>query len=50
MRPSRPGAIALASALAFAAVGVVRADDVPAAQTGAVANHHLAVLAVEGMT
>ena len=50
MRSSRPGVIALASALAFAAVGVVQADDTPAAQSSAVANHHLAVLAVEGMT
>lgn len=50
MRVTRLGAFALASSLALAAMGGVQADDVPAAQTGAVTNHHLAVLAVEGMT
>ncbi len=49
-RVTRLGAIALASSLALGAVGVVQADDVPAAQRSAVTNHHLAVLAVEGMT
>ncbi len=50
MRVTRLGSFALASSLAFAAVGVVQADDTPAAQSAGVTNHHIAVLAVEGMT
>lgn len=50
MRVTRLGALVLSSSLALAAVGVVQADDTPAAQRAGATNHHIAVLAVEGMT